>query len=393
MRAKNTIIIPTPPTSKTGVILTKKQPKNKVKSQYLQGIDWLQICFKFIAEKRWLKSEYFEIKKEEGRTQHFGVITNVFYKGINCFNICSHPISNILPPDMLLLKVINEFLYREDWMKILELFQEEQNLKFNNLTRFDLYLDFNNFESFNSPEILIHKFVSDKVIKSNKGKFKIMGNNLNKMQFEYLRFGQGTSEISTYLYNKSKELQEVKNKPYIIDSWLRGGLNISNDIWRLEFSIKVPNLTLCSEDGELLATINHYNELTPENINLMLLYYINTNFKFYYNDGQARKDRNRHVILFPYNFEKIKRLRSYSMLDSSRSDKIFINKILKNDAELRAKKPTLANDLNLIVDYFAASKGLSKYLRTKRHILGVDRVPIKLGGLSEEELRQLDIEE
>lgn len=42
--------------------------------------------------------------------------------------------------------------------------------------------------------------------------------------------GSGKSSYSVYLYNKSKELKEVKDKPYIRELMEKAGFNNNEDV-------------------------------------------------------------------------------------------------------------------------------------------------------------------
>ena len=48
------------------------------------------------------------------------------------------------------------------------------------------------------------------------------------------------SNVDTYLYNKTKEMQDKKYKPWIVEAWKRAGIDTSKDVWRLEFSLHNP---------------------------------------------------------------------------------------------------------------------------------------------------------
>jgi hypothetical protein len=167
---------------------------------------------------------------------------------------------------MILLKVLNEILYIEDYVKILSMFERHFKLKFNNITRFDICVDFCTFKNGLLPESLIKKYLSEKVVKSGKTKFYCIGSNHDTLKFDYLRFGSKTSVINTYLYNKSLEMSEVKTKPYIMDKWadLKGYNN--TDVWRLEFSIKTPKMMLMDDNGSLEFKFTHYKDMELDNL-------------------------------------------------------------------------------------------------------------------------------
>ena len=67
--------------------------------------------------------------------------------------------------------------------------------------------------------------------------------------------------MSTKLYNKTLELRQGEDKPYIRQAWETAGLNTSQDVWRVEFSLSAQMQTLKSlKSGEMFKkSIIHYD--------------------------------------------------------------------------------------------------------------------------------------
>lgn len=65
-----------------------------------------------------------------------------------------------------------------------------------------------------------------------------------------ISFGSKTSEIKWKLYNKTKELREVEDKPYIRAQWLQMGWK-DKEVWRLEVSMSSASQLLW--DGRLIT--------------------------------------------------------------------------------------------------------------------------------------------
>lgn len=120
--------------------------------------------------------------------------------------------------------------------------------------RLDICLDFIRFDSGDDPKAFIRRYMDGKYTKINQTHVGAHGNDTwHARDWNSLSWGSLKSEITTKLYCKTQELKEVKDKPYIRQSWMAAGL-IDNsitgeahkangtryvpDIWRLEFSIK-----------------------------------------------------------------------------------------------------------------------------------------------------------
>ena len=327
------------------------------------AIDWLQMTFKGALNFYEVKNDLFEVNILEKTTSEFKFVADVYFLKVKFFSCCFGPKSEILPPDMILTKVYNECLYTENYIHVLQLFEQIYSLKFNNITRFDICLDFISFNKQYKPENLIKNYLSQKIIKSGKTKFYCIGENNQALNFSYLRFGMKSSVINTYLYNKSLEMQENTTKPYIMDNWNKLINPNNSDVWRLEFSVKSPKLELRDEYGSIEYKFTHYDDMNLTNLKVLFQVLTENHFCFYANDGKVRKDRNRKLNLFNFeNTELVKHL-NYTKSDGSKTDKLLINRILKNDAMLRIKAPELANNILFDFKQFAESKNLNELFK------------------------------
>jgi len=353
------------PSSKTGANLTQLPSISAAKNRTAVSVDWFQCTLKKSFKDLPLKTMSFELKIKDFRTSNFLTIAEVFYNDLRVFHLSYNPSSSFMSPNIVLLKVFNEVLYTHNWSKLLQVFLSEFQLIFNNLTRYDIAIDFTEFLTMAKPERLIHRFLKSNIIKSNKGQFKVIGDNSAKMEFEYIRFGANSSDFSAYLYNKSKELDQVKTKPYINAFWDEQGLNQEKEVWRLEFSVKVPKLDFMDFDGTILNSFHDYRDFTPHQLYYLLTFLMEKYFKFYKNEGKNRRDRNKHIKLLDFGIYEDFKVPRYCKSDGSRSDKVFLNKILRNDAELRVKAPKLAKHFQNIAVKFAEQRGLSKYLENR----------------------------
>jgi len=206
------------------------------------------------------------------------------------------------------------------------------------INRVDLAADFNTFKNGLTAKKLINNFLTCDFIKTGRGKFYVIGEQKKYIDAQYLRFGKGDSDVSAYLYNKSKELDQVKDKPYIRATWAGAGLDVSKDVWRLEFSLKSQALKLYQTNtGESMDVTS---ELITNRKFLLDLYLSMQSkyFSFQLKENQKNKSRWKRVALFGDEFEVYDIVRCPDESDSSRKNKIFLKTLALLDKEMRTLK-------------------------------------------------------
>jgi hypothetical protein len=195
-----------------------------------------------------------------------------------------------------------------------------------------------------------------------------MGAQDANLTFEYLKFGSETSVISYYLYNKSKELAEKKNKPWITDTWKANALNTDVDVWRLEFSIKSNLNELMNLETSEAWSMNKLIVLT-ENLKLSL---INCLLQKYWLFSFPHDDKNRSrwpkIKLFDLDTAKCILIRLSEKKESNRSDKIFVKKLVEYSDEMRGQDFNNSIFADQLIKHAITSRGLVKWAKEKQLI-------------------------
>ena len=242
---------------------------------------------------------------------------------------------------------------------------EFEQLKFNNITRLDICLDFNNFENDMSAWQLISGFMSNKYVKNGKSTYKLIGEQKSNHIYEYLRFGSNSSACAAYLYCKTKEMNDVKFKGHIYESWVKNGIANDLDVWRLEFSIKEFNQILFDK------TTGHYlqitlNELLLSEFKWELFWILYSKyFDFRINNNLANKSRMSRLDLFKIDKAKYIYYIDNQYINHDRSDKIFIKKLESVNCELRAIKADYEDEIKDLQRYVIEKKKLEKWAHEK----------------------------
>lgn len=173
----------------------------------------------------------------------------------------------VLPPNACHIRLVNRYCYSKNAVSIMRNFLNEYNLTFSRIYRIDLCMDFERFDSGDLPNSFVSRYIKGRYTKINQANLAAHGKDRwDGRDWNYIHWGSQKSPISTKLYNKSLELREVHDKPYIRQSWFNAGLitnpvsctklrkdgtEYSPIIWRVEFSIRsaVKNWLTYEEDG------------------------------------------------------------------------------------------------------------------------------------------------
>lgn len=325
------------------------------------NIDWLQLyCLGGITPKAG-----YEIKRLEYSTRIFMYIDEIY---INKKKICTAthtPFSPVLDQKMVIIKFENYLLYVRNFWLVVDNLLSDFNLIYKSISRLDVAVDFNTFYKKRNVQNFLNEFLKNNVRKIGKADYKLQGCQKTSHIVDYLRFGGNNSEVSAYIYNKTKELNEVKMKSYIVDMWRCSGLNIDAGVWRLEFSIKSSAIKILDKSDGDLKDISLENIKSKVFLEKMYMALVEKYFCFRENTGKSNVTREKKIVLFYNNFKEIERYFVRNLGDATRADKIFIKKLEQSNCELReAKKCYSDEQLNILFD-FIVEKGLEDFYLSK----------------------------
>ena len=324
-------------------------------------IDWLSLsCHGYLTYY-----SKFVYKVEDYGTRMFSKITTVYY---NCeeFAVCtSEPQSSIIDKDLIIIKVINKWLYDsevltliKDWLEFIKV----ENIK---LSRLDLAIDFEEFELNLQPETFIKRFVKEQYLKQGRSTFKLIGDVDEQLTFDYLSFGKKTSNINCYLYNKTKELNEVKMKPYITELWKNKEMGFKNNVWRLEFSLKNLSDTMIFKNTGELKELNYISIFDKYFLHNVYYSLVKKYFNFKIHGVDRNKSRLKDLMLFNEDYEEVVQINIHEKFDSNRLDKYLLKRLEFMFSELREKDIDLFKNIEKVKNNFMEKKNLEKYYYEK----------------------------
>lgn len=309
------------------------------KYPYCISVDWLEVCCygnTLEEEEINVKGKKYQIIDEKKSTRVFSKLFRVTHRGLDYFYIQQCPCSSALKRGLTLVKVSNRCLYSEQYISLLLDFLKLTGLRYQGLSRLDIAYDCNYFFDGRSPKKFIHDYICKPVqekggiylanVKKHIGFFEKSIS--SDTSYSYVKFGLGTGGRSAYIYDKTIELQEVKDKPWIREMWQKNGL-ISNEkthVWRSEISIKTQGKKLLNLDtGELFALHPSFLD-TYEKICKIFHFYAAKSFDFRINRGQKNRRNFPPLRLFDttINITCVPRKVSISA-DTGRSEKVCRN--------------------------------------------------------------------
>lgn len=274
--------------------------------KYCISVDWLQVCgyARDIALLSCPPESYqgyvVKVAPQGTRTFERLLVINQSFNGdlLPLATIQCIPRSSALKKELCIVKLENRVLYSQKafpcLMKILATF----HIVYKGITRIDFCYDCNKFHNGVSPERFLRKYVSvpfespQYVYRKNTKKFAVhmCRNKSGSQRIEYVRWGSDSSNKCCYMYNKSLELKEVKDKPWIRDTWAKNGLldNKENQVWRCEISIKSDGIDLINMGtGQLFRLQPEYMQ-NQRDMEKLFHFYAAQMFAFYRRNNHKR---------------------------------------------------------------------------------------------------------
>ena len=248
-------------------------------------------------------------------------------------HIACVPRTKHLPYTAGAIKMENSALYVADWYFILTDVLATLGWSPRRITRLDLCADFNYFLGGLMPSTFLRNY-----IRKNHGSYVRLGSNkfcvyglkdMHCTSFESIRWGSRQNGVSVYMYNKTRELDQVKNKPYIRECWKKAQLSSTLDVWRVEISITSQGLGLKSASDALLHTLFVDDFDNPEAPRDFFKVYAAKYFRFLRTErGVSRKRDLKEVLLLDLSTDcPLRPVTLQSASDSGRMEHIISNRL------------------------------------------------------------------
>lgn len=304
-------------------------------SDTMLSVDWL--CINFLGSP--IDSQRFKFKKLDYQCRQFRELYTVYDGYREYGTLAAVPTLSALRCDLMQLKFDNKLLYTMNIGELVDEFIVFQGWEFYSISRLDICLDFNQFKTGLSPRSLIDRFMSGKLYPVSKCDYTVSGRFANGCNHEYLRIGSRKSDIVARLYNKTAEMNSVRFKHYISDSWKATGVDTSRDVWRLEFQLSGKSKEFLDVLTGVVYRVNKdllYDYKSMKSLFALLCYKY---FRFKIPSGDSNKSRWKDFELFDFETVKARKLVKTTAIDSTRSLRIFSARLARFCMELNVSTP------------------------------------------------------
>lgn len=230
------------------------------------NIDWLECyCIEdalgYPHDADYFRSNGWEVREREyGTPMYEQMFTLVDTFGEPFIEVRRKPKSTntikagLFDPNAAHLRLVNRSCYVDFAARNMADFLAKYGFSFRRISRIDLCLDFERFDFGDDPQRFLKRFMEGRYSKINQANISAHGlDQWDGRAWNSLRWGSPKSMVTTRFYNKTMELLQQKDKPYIrqawqlcglVDDWQtlekkrRDGTYYKPTIWRVEFAIK-----------------------------------------------------------------------------------------------------------------------------------------------------------
>ncbi len=186
-------------------------------------------------------------------------------------------------------------------------------------------------------------------------------------KFSGIEFGSGKSSKRCYIYDKTRELTEVKDKPWIRQYWQENGL-ISDEkthVYRAEISIKCDGMDLLNmSTGELFKLSPEYLKSQPA-IEKLFHFYAARMFRFHRKGKHTRvRDYDRIELFENSPIITCKPKKVCVNADTGRTEKICVSTLSKLSCQYSDLAQEYSSALSRCITFLSEVAGI-KYAKEK----------------------------
>lgn len=337
----------------------------------LINYDWVE-CFGYLSTScdydDFSNSTLFSKKYRFEKQQYSGRNYSVKYKVYNgadmyVYDLYVKPYSPVMKAESCTIRCSNEECYNKELFYDLRCFMSDIGFSFRNFSRLDICHDSNSLKNGLTHDALMRSFLANRYLLQRNLSFQLHGsqkqNSIDGMSITFIKkekkkkedqeegvkveegtelsgmkWGSQNSAVGIKIYNKTREMIDVKQKTYIINSWADNGLDIKKDIWRIELSLRADAMKWIDEEWGELITLDLDSDLVTKKCAELFYSVAKKYFTFKVNDGTANKTRMNDLSIFDYDteFRQIKRYREEHSTKSNKMDK-YICKRLEQESQ------------------------------------------------------------
>ena len=338
--------------------------------KYCISVDWLQVyCLNNLSEVPSMgygNCRRFTAEKLDRITPLWTEVYVVKHNNIEVAEYCRCPRSSALDAKGCTIKLHNRILYSAQFIEVLKQVMEFLEVKYVGVTRLDLCYDCNYLHGHRSVhDFLFQYFVhapycSGHIIRNGSRKVQINATRTTHgaTTISAMRWGSKSSAVGVYCYNKSLELIEVHDKPWIREAWEQAGLvndydvqgwetlddrekqkkidsghsvdYVKKPVWRFEISIKSEGRDIINLSTGQLFRIDLSYLTTQEYVEKLFYVYASKYLDFRESTGQSEIRNYPKMCIFEVSGDtELKPIHINKNADTGRTEKIAANRLRK----------------------------------------------------------------
>ena len=348
--------------------------------KFITNLDWLQVfCLgdALTTNVVTLKNLKYKAKDTGKETMQFQKLYYIYRNGFKVAEIQQEPRTRVINKRATIVKIDNQILYTTLYTEILYEILEAYTLDYKGITRIDVCLDCQTLYNDKDVQEFLRQCVG--LQENQKGYIY----NVRRTHCDFhtsrtanfgcrinsVKWGSPISRISCYCYDKTLELAEKKDKPWIRQVWERNGIDyqytseeifewgkekdkklakanerkkkrmiekhgladwIKKPVWRFEISIKGQGKQLLMEDTGEIFNLSLDEIANQRAIQILFFSYAKNCFVFRQNTGQVDRYNFKPLQIFDWGGETIWKPKYVSYKQQTgKSEKACYNKLAK----------------------------------------------------------------
>lgn len=350
-------------------------PKGLKQPRCAYAIDWLQITCEVPmgTPPAWEEAvspqadrignhRFYQLRDGDYYIRGYEFQKEVVHDGFVVAHIACVPRTDHLPLFSGAIKLENSTLYLADWYFVLTDILATLQWVPKKISRLDLCADFNYFVGGLLPSTFLRNYIRKQdasYIRIGSNKFCVYGiKDMHTTSYDSIRWGSRQNGVSVYMYNKSRELMEVKNKPHIRALWKAHDLSTTLDVWRVEISITSQGLGLKSATDAMFHSLFVDDLAEPNACRDLFKVYAAKYFRFLRTERAAKRKRDlKEVQLLDLQTDcPLRPLVQVTSVDSGRMEKIVSRRLhLMFEAVQMGQcsdKPVIADALSKVIQLY-----------------------------------------
>lgn len=325
----------------------------------------------------------FLVQLQGYETPQFKYVYKVLVNNLEYATIQQCPRTSVINQKATIVKLSNRVLYSTKYIEILYALQSALGLTYKGITRIDICYDCNKFFNGRSIPRFLKTYIEKEM--GEVGSIYRRGSDLftahgsksqtSTSKITSMRFGSEKNRIGAYIYDKTLEMKEVKEKPWIRETWEQNGL-VSTDtvhVWRSEISIKCEGTDILNMNtGQLFRLSPMYLE-HADSIKKLFHIYAAKVFDFRICNGQKLKRNYDRVKLF----ECAQNITSKPFYVSKSADTGRIEKMCYNRLKILSEKYTdlseqyrtsLSASMRFLAELSGKKQSIAKQLQIEAYL-------------------------